>query len=262
MIKLIDILKELSLSKHYKERKVDRVKNISDVYVSKDALGNFTLSQVKEPLIKHIQEVLGKKLHALEHQDMPLSEGYRIGYKFFIPVIETGNKQYPITLTTSEGTGNYYYVIVKDNTLVTLIISDAKDFEAEVKEHSKREYEGEPVKILEFPGAIYSVNLNKVMGVEGPKKEKPSQESVPYTVRADYRAGANFIHKDYGTGTIVNTSTGTGGKGDANGKLEWVDVDFGKDYLTTNALTKKREVTKIRRIHNVYTKTYFDYPLE
>lgn len=256
MIKLIDILKELDLSGHYKDRKKERVDNILDLYVSKNALGDFTLNQVKEPLIKHIQEVLNRKLFSLESQDIPLSKNYRIGYKFFVPVIEVENKKYPITLTTSEGIGTYYYVIIKENTLVTLIISSAEDFEKEVKEHSAREYEGEPIKILELPGSIYSIDLNKIMGVKAPKKEKPSQEQVPYIVRTDYRKGADFEHEKFGKGKIVNTSTGTGGKGDANGKLDWVDVDFGKPFVSGGKLQT------VRRIPNVYTKTYFDYPLE
>ena len=255
-MKLIDILKELNLSDHYKDRKKERVDGILDLYVSKEALGNFTLSQVKESLIKHIQEVINKKLSTLETQDIPLSKNYRIGYKFFVPVIEANGKKYPITLTTLEGTGTYYYVVIKDNTLVTLIISDAEDFEKEIKDHSKREYGDEPIKILNIPGIVYSIDLNKVMGVEAPKKEKPSEETLDYTVRTDYRKGADFEHKKYGKGKIINTSTGVGGKGDANGKLDWIDVDFGKPFVSGGKLQT------VRRIPNIYTKVYFDYPFE
>jgi len=256
-MKLIDILKELNLSGHYKDRKKERVDNILDLYVSKNALGNFTLDQVKEPLIKYIQNILYKKLSDLENKDtVPLSETYRVGYKFFIPVIETGGRKYSITLTTLEGTGTYYYVIVKENSLVSVIISDAEDFGKEVREHSKRKYGDEPVKILEFPEALYPIDLNKVMGIEDPKKEKPSTENISYTIRTDYRKGAEFEHEKFGKGKIINTSTGVGGKGDANGKLDWIDVDFGKPFVSGGKLQT------VRRIPNIYTKTYFDYPLE
>jgi hypothetical protein len=255
-MKLIDILKELILSPHYKDRKKERVDSITNIYVPKEALGNFTLNQVKEPLIKYIQEILNKKLVSLESLNMPLSETYRIGYKFFIPVIETLDKKYPITLTTLAGTGTYYYIIVKNNELVTLIISDAEDFEKEVRDHSKRNYGDEPVKILNIPGAIYPIDLNKVMGVEGPRREKSSPENEPYTVRTDYRKGADFEHEKYGKGKIVNTSNGAAGKGDANGKLDWVEVDFGKEFLSGGKLQT------VRRIPNIYTRIYFDNPLE
>tara|TARA_B110000503_G_C7131333_1_gene406933 strand:- start:345 stop:1106 length:762 start_codon:yes stop_codon:yes gene_type:complete len=253
-MKLIDILKELSLSPHYKDRKKERVDSITNIYVSKEALGNFTLNQVKEPLIKYIQDVLNKKLVSLESLNMPLSEAYRIGYKFFIPVIENNGKKYPITLTTLDGIGTYYYIIVKDNELVTLIISDAEDFEKEVRDHSKRVYGDEPLKILNIPGVIYSIDLNKVMDVEGPKKEKLSQEQLPYTIRTDYRKGADFEHEKYGKGKIVNTSAGAAGKGDANGKLDWVETDFGKEFVSNG------KVQTVRRIPNIYTRIYFDNP--
>lgn len=255
-MKLIDILKELLPSDHYKDRKKERVDNITDIYVPKEALGNFTLGQVKEPLIKHIQEVINKKLASLESLDMPLSKNYRIGYKFFTPVIENNGKKYPITITTLEGTGTYYYIIVKDDNLVTIIISDVEDFEKEVRDHSKRKYNDEPIKILNVPGSIYPIDLNKVMGIEGPKKERISQEYLPYVIRTDYRKGAEFEHEKYGKGKIVNTSTGVGGKGDANGKLDWVEVDFGKPFVSGGKLQT------VRRIPNIYTKVYFDQPLE
>jgi hypothetical protein len=255
-MRLIDILKELYPTGHYKDRKKERVDNITDIYVPKEALGNFTLNQIKEPLIKYIQEIINKKLVGLESLDMPLSKTYRIGYKFFIPVIESNGKKYPVTITTLKGIGTYYYIIVKNDSLITIIISDAEDFEKEVKDHSKRNYEGEPIKILDIPGAVYPIDLNKVMGIEDPRREKLSIENEPYTIRTDYRKGADFEHEKYGKGKIVNTSNGTSGKGDANGKLDWVEVDFGKPFLSGGKLQT------VRRIPNIYTKTYFDYPLE
>ena len=67
-----------------------------------------------------------------------------------------------------------------------------------------------------------------------------------------------IMRRDFeiGKGKIVNTSNGAAGKGDANGKLDWVEVDFGKPFLSGGKLQT------VRRIPNIYTKTYFDYPLE
>ena len=256
-MKLIDILKELYLTTHYKDRKKERVDNITNISIPKESLGDFTLNQVKEPLIKYIQEILNKKLVSLESVNMSLSETYRIGYKFFAPVIESNNKKYPITITTLKGIGTYYYIIVKDNELITIVISDAEDFEKEVRDHSKRNYGDEPVKILNVPGFIYPIDLNKVMGIEGPKKERLSQEQLPYVIRTDYRKGADFEHEKHGKGTIVNTSTGASGRGDANGKLDWVEVDFGKLFVSGGGKPQT-----VRRIPNIYTKIYFDNPFE
>jgi hypothetical protein len=51
MIKLIDILNELILTNHYTRRKADRVLGIKDIFFSPEALGTYSLNQVKEPII-------------------------------------------------------------------------------------------------------------------------------------------------------------------------------------------------------------------
>ena len=56
----------------------------------------------------------------------------------------------------------------------------------------------------------------------------------------------------YHPSTIATTSNGSSGKGDTNGRLDWVDVDFKKPFLKGGVLTT------IRRIAPVYTKIYFD----
>lgn len=254
MIKLIEILKELGLSRHYEKRKIDRVDNITDIYIPKEALGDFKLSEVKESIIKNIQNEVYDRLKRLEPENIPSSMTFRIGYKILAPVIQTPNKIYPITLITSKGTGNYYYAIIKDNVLVTLIVSSNEDFEEDIKKHSERKQIDEPIKIIEPPGIIYSINLNQLMNKQ--EKEKTSQEVIPYKIRTDYRVGASFEHDKYGTGTIVSTSSGNRGIADQRGMLDWVDVDFKKPYLSGGKLQT------IRRIPSVYTKIYFDYPLE
>jgi hypothetical protein len=65
MIKLIDILNELTFDQHYPDRKKIRVDNIRKVIVPKEALGNFTLSEIQEPLINAIKSKLSLKLSTL-----------------------------------------------------------------------------------------------------------------------------------------------------------------------------------------------------
>lgn len=251
MKKLIEILQELISTDHYNKRKIERIDNITDIYIPKEALGDFTLSQVKEPLIKYIQNVINKELIRLESsKDIPLSKTYRVGYKFFMPIIKIRDKKYPIILKTLEGTGTYYYVIIKDNNLITVIISDAKDFEKEIINHSKRKYEDENIKILKHE-YIYPIDLNKVMGVESKEEEKISEKDLPYKVRTDYRINTPFEHNTYGKGTIVATSSGNTGKSDQRGTLDWIEVDFGKPFISGGKLQKTR------KIPNVYAKTYF-----
>lgn len=251
-MKLLDILKELISTDHYIERKIDRVINIKQINVSKEALGDFTLSQIQKPLIKEIQNIILNKLKNLELKDFPLSQAYYIGYKFFTPVLENNNKQYPITITTDKGTGTYYYIIIYDEKLITVVVSDSDNFEQDIPKHLKRKKIDVPVKTITSIDAIYPINLNKLMGIKAPKPEKVAEKDLPYKVRTDYRIGANFEHKIYGTGKIVATSSGTGGKADQRGMLAWVEVDFGKPYLSGG------KVLKTRKIYNVYAKPYFD----
>ena len=251
MIKLIDILNELGLTDHYKERKTDRVLNINKVIVPKEALGNFTLEQIQQPLIDEIKKTAISKLEALEVSDIPLSQQFNVTYKFFEPVLVVNGKQYPITILTEKGKGNFYYIIVRDNSIVTIVISDVEDLYKETVKHLERKSKDVPVKILEPEGALYLINLDKLMGVETPKVADVKAEDLPYKIRTDYRKGASFTHEKYGTGTIVTTSSGDRGLADSRGKLDWVEVDFGKPYLSGGKLYKTR------KINDIYSKVYF-----
>jgi hypothetical protein len=256
MIKLIDLLLELGLTDHYKDRKTDRITNIKKVVVPKEALGEFTLDQIQEPLIKAIQNIAFTKLKALESQDVPLSQRYNVAYKFLIPVLESNNKQYPITIVSDVGVGKFYYVIIYKDSLITLVLSSSDDLYKDSTKHLERKSIDVPVKVLEPEGATYPINLDELMGVEKAKEEKIKEEDLPYKVRTDYRIGANFEHKTYGTGKIVATSSGNRGTADSRGMLDWVEVDFGKPYVSGG------KVLKTRKIPNIYSSIYFDKQLK
>jgi len=256
MIKLLDILFELELTDHYKDRKVDRIDNIKKVIVPKEALGDFTLEQIQQPLIKEIQKGIFTKLKTLEAQDVPLSQGYNITYKFFTPVLEANNTRYPITIVSDAGKGKFYYVIIHNNFLITLVLSGSDDLYKDTINHLERKKKDIPVKVLEFEESTYPINLNKLMGIEIAKPEKIKEKDLPYKIRTDYRIGADFKHDTYGTGKIITTSSGNRGLADSRGMLNWVEVDFGKPYISGG------KMLKTRKIPNVYSTIYFDKQLK
>jgi len=256
MIKLIDILTELTLDQHYLDRKIDRVDNIRKVIVPNEALGNFTLSEIQEPLINAIKSKLSLKLTKLEKDDLPRSIGRFIGYKIFAPFITANGKKYPINIITDKGSGTYYYLVIKDSVAYTIIISTEEDLYSKIKDHMDREHPDDvkkktPVEIISYEGGVELFSLPQIMGTIQ-KSEKVLEKDLLYSVRTDYRIGANFDHKTYGAGKIVATSTGNAGKADSRGMLAWVEVDFGKPYISGGKLQKTRKIT------NVYAKPYFD----
>ena len=248
MKKLLEILQELVSTNHYNERKTDRVINIENVIVPKEALGKFTLNEIQKPLIKTIQDSILMKLKSIESQDIPSSQNYYVGYKFYTPVIETNGKQYPINIKSSDLKGTYYYVLIHKEKLITLVLTDAEDLNKKISSHFERKEIDIPIKIIQ--SAPTPINLNKIMGVET-KEEKISEKDLPYKVRTDYRINTPFEHDTYGKGTIVATSAGNTGKSDQRGMLDWIEVDFGKPFLSGGKLQKTR------KIPNIYAKTYF-----
>jgi hypothetical protein len=252
MIKLIDILLELNLSGHYIERKKGRVTNIDRVIVSKEALGKFTLNQIQKPLIEKIQDIVFDRLKKLESKDIPLSQNFNIVNKIFVPVLKSNGKKYPITIISKEGTGNFYYVVIHNNKLITIILSSSDDIYNDAIKHLERKDKDIPVKVLEYENALVQIDLDELMGEKKETEEKEiRKEDLPYKVRTDYRIGANLEHETYGTGKIVATSSGNRGTADSRGMLDWVEVDFGKPYLSGG------KFLKTRKIPNIYSSIYF-----
>ena len=265
MISLIEILKELGITDHYTERKGQRG-NIQKISAPKEAYGDYNVDETNAKLIDILKTELFSRLSRIEGSNIEASFKYFIGYKIFKPVLVNNNKEYPITMYASyeedgvekENSGNLYFGIIRDNKFVTLILSDDLDdidLEKKIISHVRRKDTGtksdvEP-KVLSTFDYIYKIDIDKLYG-KTTTKEIPTEDSVDYTVRTDYRKGASFSHEKYGDGVIVTTSAGSGGKGDTNGKLDWIDVDFKKPFVKGGALTT------IRRIAPVYTKVYFD----
>ena len=185
------------------------------------------------------------------------------------PYIRNNRELYPVYMVTKtrdkdkENVGNTFVLVKIGDSLVTIMVAplDA-DLIVQTRNHLKRKVAEGKVdeKILTYPIDIgrtlnsdYIMDIKQVAGdVEiGLEKAAVSQEELPYKVRTDYRKDAIFTHDNYGTGKIVTTSAGIKGDPGISGKLEWVDVDFGKPFL------KGGKLTSIRRIDNVYTTRYF-----
>jgi hypothetical protein len=266
MISLIKLLKELKLTQHYSKRKKQRG-DISKVSIPKEAYGNYNPEEANSKIIGNLKSELFDRLSRVEGLDIEASFKYFVGYKIFKPILVKDNKEYPMTMYAyyeednikKENSGNLYYGIVHNNAFITLILSsdiDDIDLEKQTINHLSRKGLGirvnrEP-KILSTFDYTYKLDIDELFGNKVSTKETPTEDSVEYEVKTDYRKGGKFIHQKHGIGTVVNTSTGTSGKGDTNGKLDWVDVDFNKPYL------KGGVFTSIRRISPVFTKVYFD----
>jgi hypothetical protein len=281
MIKLINLLEELSLSGHYGNRKIERG-DILDIVLPKEAYGDYSTVETRQKLKATIEKELDSRLSKLESSDIDASKSADIGYKIIKPILISKDTKYPVTMTAEytvyekvegkeipkrdkegkiikkKSTGILYYGIISDNTFVTLMIENVKDdmdLEFKMRDHLKQKEnkKNKPIKILTHPDFEYEIDIDELFGnKEKIKKEIPTEDSVEYSVRTDYRKNADFDHKTYGIGTIVNTSAGAGGKGDASGKLDWVEVDFGKPY------SKGGQFFKTRKISPVFTKVYFD----
>jgi hypothetical protein len=174
--------------------------------------------------------------------------------------VTTDGKEYNILLKASNGNiGHTYYIPVTKGAARTIILTKYKTTEEiyeAAKQHLNRDYPETREESIELVGEndyIFKIDLDKLVGKqkEYTKEFEVSKEDLPYKVRTDYRVGANFDHKTYGVGKIVGTSSGVKGIGDSRGKLDWVDVDFGKMYV------KGGKPTTVRRIDKVYTTVHF-----
>jgi hypothetical protein len=272
-MKLITLLKELMASTHYYDRKAERGK-ILNIEVPPGAAKGYSIAELKPKLTQAIIQALNSRLQRLEASDINSSNTFVIGYKILKPILVNGGNEYPIEMFAEytvydketkkpKGkkmtSGTYYYGVINNNVFVTILLENAEDdidLEKKMIDHLKREHkdlDNKPTQILTSDSFEYRIDIDELFGNKAPvTKEIPTEDSVDYTVRTDYRKGAGFTHKQYGEGTIATTSAGSGGKGDTNGRLDWVDVDFKKPFLKGGVLTT------IRRIAPVYTKVYFD----
>ena len=264
-------LLELSNTDHFQLRVSERG-NVLDVLNLNDIpLKGYKFTEVKEKLKTNISDELKDRAEKILGKDIPSSTTYDVGIKILKPILVVDGEEHPLKLyakSTKEiknekdevigireidNIGTLYFAIVTNNTVTTLLLlnkEDDNDLYFQIKDHIDRKKGGDKeAKVLTPPNHVYKIDLDELMG-----KEKEKQDinlidpaTLEYTPRTDYRKGANFIHKKYGKGTITNTSSGSGGEGDSRGKLDWIEVDFGKPVL------KGGKLMPYRRIENILT---------
>lgn len=242
-------LNELVVSPHWSERKAERGK-IVDIVNYDDS---FPIS--KEEIIKKVEDELDKRLSQLEKTpEIPVSDNSTVAYRIINPVIKSGDELIPLelkTLYSSRGnekinTGTSYVAVVLRNELITLLLvkGNESDILSKVKAHDTRIGKDRPAKLLSAVDVDYVINPTETT------IDLIDPSTLPYTLKASYHKNTGFEHDVYGTGKIKALSGGQGmggASGGAIGKLEWIDVDFGKPYL------KSGTFTTTRRIKNIYT---------
>lgn len=259
-------LQELRRTDHYNLRKKERGETILKIVnLSQEMLGDkYQVKDVAPQIIKDIEEELLRRLSYFESKgSYPISFTESVGYKILKPILQVNGKKHELILKVryskskdeegniimKDGEGTTYILSIADESLITLLLyptmSDAdlidqlEDAELRKKDKDIKE----KVKLLTLNDFEYTISLDE----PAPTPDLIDANSLDYKLRTDYRKGANFNHKEYGKGTIVSTSSGIKGVGDSRGKLDWVEVDFGKPYVF------KKEIFKTRKIPNIYT---------
>jgi hypothetical protein len=247
-------LNELELTPHYIKRKKER-KYILDIpNLNQQMIGDRDFKETKSQIIDNIEKELISRLSNLENiRTVPLSFKETVIYKILKPILLSNGEKYDLLFTTESTdergnkklyTDKFYYAIISNDDIKTLMGGVGNDDDIEKKSIDflkTNNYPLKDTKILTFGDFEYLISLDGKS--DGKKLIDPA--SLPYKLRTDYRKGADFEHKDYGKGTIVTTSSGNSGKGDNRGKLEWVEVDFGKPYVSGGAYKTTRVVKNI-----------------
>jgi 6-pyruvoyl-tetrahydropterin synthase len=250
-------LEELKLTKHYIDRKFER-RNILDIpNLTQQMVGDRNVQETKENIINQIEGELLKRLASLENiKTLPASFKEVIVYKILKPILLSNGERYNLLFTTESTkndiikpyTDGYYYALIGDDNLITLMGGKGNDSEIEDRsiEYLKKTNKSiKPIKILTLSDFEYVIPLDE------PNKEKTliDPNTLPYRLKTSYRPGTNFTHNDYGTGTVIAAaSAGTrSGEPDSRGIVDWVEVDFGRPYVAGGQLKKTRT------IKNVYT---------
>lgn len=238
----------------YKEHWQTRVKERGTILDIINFPEDYPIS--KQEVIKQIQNELQSRANRLLNlKEFPSSILNKIGYKLMKPILIYENNRIPLQLKTKYTTngiekiniGTSYVAVISDNMLLTLLLlEDDKDatIESNMIKHQRKNDFKKSIIIATAPNYEFIITSK----VETPKTII-DPESLPYIVKAAYRVGSKFTHKDYGTGEVKAASvSGTrAGEPDSRGIVEWVEVDFGKPYVASG------QFKTTRMIKNVYT---------
>jgi len=250
---------------HFKQRINERGNVLDILNLNEIPLKDYNTVEVKEKLKSDISnEIRNRATKILEKESIPLSNLKEIGIKVLKPILISNGKEYSLKLFAKSITiakdgseiekdniGTLYFATVYDNKATTLLLlnkEDDSELYFQIKKHAERKpgRENKEAEIITPPNYIYRIDLDELMGKEKQGSKLIDPSTLPYELRTDYRTKEKFEHKKFGTGTIVDTSSGTGGKGDSRGIVSWIDVKY-KPYL------KGGKLTDIRRFENIYT---------
>jgi hypothetical protein len=251
-------LNELITTDHYNDRKKERGDILDIVNLSQEMLGDkYIVSEIKPKLIKDLEIELANRLNTLENiSQIPASYPKVVAYKIMKPAISIDRKKSILDLKVNYVTkdviksniGNLYMAIIINDKIVTLLLSEPEsnaDIEKQIYDHLVREeLPIKPAVILSFDDLEYTISLDEPVEKS---TETIDTETLPYKVKAAYRPGFNFTHDTYGTGVVVTAaSSGTrSGEPDSRGMVDWIEVDFGKPYVSGGQLKNTRRFEKV-----------------
>jgi len=262
-------LTELETDSHFNLRKQQRGIAADITNLNQQMVGDKDVKEVKQQLIEKIEEEFGKRLSYLENlKTLPISFTSTVVYKIVKPILLSNGVKYDLMLKAQSTVGDtdvetshagtFYYIIIDDDKLFTIKVGNKEtdnDLIKKTQSHQQQKNRKiKPVKILTFADFEYIIPLD-----ETPQEVNLiDPTTLPYSIKASYRVGSNFTHKDYGTGKVVAAaSAGTrSGEPDSRGMVEWIEVDFGKPYVAGGQLKKTRI------IKNVYTSLSPDLDIE
>ena len=184
MVKLIEILKELFATKHYRNRKAERG-DIIKIILPKEAYAEYDVAETNNKLKLIIEDELKLRLERLENSDINASNAFNIGYKILKPILVSNGTEYPIKMvvvatkgnTAVENTGYLYFGIMRDNSFITLILSDATSDSTlltRTEEHMTRKGLSKESKIFTYPNFEYKINIHNLY-MEKPESSKKNQ---------------------------------------------------------------------------------------
>lgn len=242
-------LEELKTIPHWDQRIEERGNILDIINFPKD----YPIS--KQEVTKQIEYELIKRATRLENlKELPSSFPYQIGYKLFKPLLNYNGSnirlnlkvEYYVNGVKKIGIGSSFIALINDDTLITLLLvphDDDSTIESSMEKHqATKNKKHKPVKII--------TSSNYEFIVSPPKQDidiKINPTTIPYKVKAAYRPGSNFTHDTYGNGTVVAAaSSGTrSGEPDSRGMVDWVEVDFGKPYVSGGQLKNTRRFEKV-----------------
>jgi hypothetical protein len=182
-------LEVLELTPHYIGRKNER-KNILNIpNLTQQMIGNRDFQETKKQIIDNIEQELLKRLSVIENsRTIPLSFKETVIYKVIKPILLSNGEKYNLLFTTESTdergnkksyTDGFYYVIVVDDELKTLMGNVGNDYDVEEKSINYLKANNIPIKgirILTLGDFDYIISLDE----KSTEKQLIDPNTLPY----------------------------------------------------------------------------------